>query len=274
MEDFTITIYCMIDDYLQKTNNQIDSKRKMNDAEIITTAFIAIRYFGCNYTKSMDYMKIHFKCNIPNKSNFNRMLIRLQDKFNYIFIAFAKIFKYLNTSCEYIIDSFPIAVCKNIRIPRNKILKNEAYRGYNASKREYFYGFKIQVITTVTGIPVDYFIVAGSVHDSTALQAMNIDLPENSNLYADSGYTDYELENYYKELEKINLLVDRKSNSKKQYEPWINYIIKTCRKQVEVTFSEISYWLPKTIHAVTPNGFLLKISLIIQTFAIYKYLSI
>jgi len=141
MDDFTVTIYCIIDDYLKKTNNQIDSKRKMNDAEIITTAFVAIRYFGCNYAKAMDYMKKHFKCNVPDKSNFNRMLMRLSERIHYIFIAFARVFKHLNTSCEYIIDSFPIAVCKNIRIPRCKLLQDEAYRGYNKSKREYFYGY-------------------------------------------------------------------------------------------------------------------------------------
>jgi len=102
---------------------------------------------------------------------------------------------------------------------------------------------------------------------------MNIDLPENSIVYTDKGYTDYEIEDLYKELEKIDFWVERKSNSKRPVKPYITYLIKTFRKQIEVTFSEMSYWLPKTIHAVTPEGFMLKISLLIFTFAMYKYLA-
>ncbi|MFT2011557.1 hypothetical protein ACMA1I_22995 [Pontibacter sp. 13R65] len=65
---------------------------------------------------------------------------------------------------------------------RCKLLRHRAYRGYNASKREYFYGFKVEVITTVDGLPVQFFIVAGSVHASRALQAMQLELPEGSKL--------------------------------------------------------------------------------------------
>lgn len=59
-------------------------------------------------------------------------------------------------------------------------MDNEAYREFNSSKKEYFYGFKIQVITTQDGIPVEYFLSAGSLADRTAFQSMNIDLPARS----------------------------------------------------------------------------------------------
>jgi hypothetical protein len=55
----------------------------------------------------------------------------------------------------------------------------------------------VQVITTFDGIPVEYFFTAGSFQDITAFQSMNINLPENSELIADSAYTDYELEDFY-----------------------------------------------------------------------------
>lgn len=38
--------------------------------------------------------------------------------------------------------------------------------------------------------------IAGSVHDNTALQAMQLDLPESSEIYADSAYTNYEKETF------------------------------------------------------------------------------
>ena len=85
-------------------------------------------------------------------------------------------------------------------------MKGRAYHGYNASKREYFYGFKIQVITTADGIPVEYFIGAGSFHDVTAFKSMNINLPQGSTMYLDSAYNDYEFEDLSLECDGIELL--------------------------------------------------------------------
>ncbi len=82
--------------------------------------------------------------------------------------------------------SFPVAVCKNIRISRSKLIKGKEFRGYNASKREFFYGFKVHVVTTGDGIPVEFMVTAGTVHDNTTFQGMDINLPQNSDLYGDA----------------------------------------------------------------------------------------
>lgn len=170
------------------------------------------------------------------------------------------------------IDSFPVSVCRNIRIHRCRLLSGEAYRGYNASKKEYLYGFKVEVIITSDGLPVDYFIVAGSVHDAKAFQAMHLALPEGSSLYADSAYTNYELEDLYLECEQVALLAARKSNSKRPDSPAMSFIKKTMRKRVETSFSGIENFFPKSIHAVTPQGFRLKIMLFLFAYTIDKCL--
>lgn len=43
--------------------------------------------------------------------------------------------KELNLSKEYIIDIFPVSVCRNIRIPKCKLLQGRAYRGFTKSKK-------------------------------------------------------------------------------------------------------------------------------------------
>lgn len=166
------------------------------------------------------------------------------------------------------IDSFPVAVCRNIRINRCRLLNDEAYRGYNASKREYFYGFKVEVIVTADGLPASYFIVAGSVHDGKALQAMHLDLPPQSSLYGDSAYTNYEIEDLLLECEQVSLLTQRKSNSKRKDSPAMGFIKTVMRKRIETTFSQIEAAFPRAIHAVAPQGFLLKILLFLFAYTI------
>ena len=104
----------------------------------------------------------------------------------------------------------------------------------------------------------------------TAFKSMNIDLPAGSELYADSGYTDYELEDYYKEMEQIHLLVMRKSNSKRPDHPALAFLKTMMRKRIETTFSEITAFFPRKIHAVTPQGFLLKVILIIFAYTLNR----
>ena len=76
----------------------------------------------------------------------------------------------LNTEAIYLIDSLPIAVCDNIRIRRSKIYSGEDFRGYQASKKRYFYGLKIHLMVTQEGQPVACFLTPGSVGDVDALK--------------------------------------------------------------------------------------------------------
>ena len=53
MRDFTIAIYCFIDDLLQKSMpGCCDKRRKLSDAQIITTVLIGARYFYGNHESS------------------------------------------------------------------------------------------------------------------------------------------------------------------------------------------------------------------------------
>jgi len=45
-------------------------------------------------------------------------------------------------------------------------------------------------------------------------------------------------------------------------------MIADSRKRIETTFSQISSMFPKRIHAVTPDGFLMKVVLFIFVFTI------
>lgn len=268
MTDYTIAIYCFVHDYLSISGPKEDHRRKVNDALIVTTALLAARYFHGNFVTARQYMYQHHGMQRLHKSNFNRHLHRLTKTITSIFLALGQTLKQLNLESQYLIDSFPVAVCRNIRIKRCKLLQGEAYRGYNTSKREYFYGFKVQVVTTIDGIPIQYFIVAGSLHDSTAFQSMYIDLPPNSELFGDSAYTIYELEDLYQECDQVQLLIQRKSNSKRPDHPALAFIKKEMRKRIETTFSQITAWFPRKIHAVTPQGFLLKIVLFLFAFTL------
>ena len=57
----------------------------------------------------------------------------------------------------------------------------------------------------------------------------------------------------------------RKANSKRPHEPWQAFLVQHFRKGVETTISQITERLPKSVHAVTAQGFALKLLLFVFT---------
>lgn len=264
LQDKVIGIYCLIDDILLGIGHYENKQRRVSDSEIIATAIVAALYFKGNQSHAIGYVRTHrLMPQMIFKSGFTRRLQKVQSLILWLFLEMGRLFKYVCCELEYIIDSFPLKVCHNIRISRSKLLRGEEWRGYNASKREYYYGVKVQLITTKDGIPVEVCFVPGSEHDVQALSKLYIDLPPQSRLYGDSAYTAYEMEELYRETELIDLKITRKSNSKRPDEPHEAFIKTVMRKRIETAISEIIELTPHSIHAVTIKGFLLKILLFV-----------
>jgi len=180
----------------------------------------------------------------------------------------------LNSDAIYVIDSFPIAVCDNIRIRRSKIYSDEHFRGYQASKKRYFYGLKIHRMVTQDGQPVECFLTHGGFGDVDALKYYAYELPDGSIIYADKAYNDYEIEDLLQEVDHIKLIPIRKKNSKRALPPSISFVQRYHRKRVETAGSLIEQLLPKSIHAVTSQGFELKVALFVIASSLNGYLNL
>lgn len=269
MKDKTIAIYVFIDDLMITTGHKEPISRNASDSEIITTALIAAFYFHGHIDHAISYVKgSGLMPKMLGKSRFNRRLHAIFELIIDLFFNISEAIKKLNISSEYIIDSFPVSVCENVRISRSKIIKGNQYRGRKASMKKYFYGFTVQVVVTVDGIPVEFVMLPGSHHDVVGMRNMFLNLPEDSILYGDNAYTDYDYEDERLEAENIKLMIARRANSKRQHQPWQDYMLSIRRKRIETTFSQISIMFPKHIHAVTVNGFLLKVVMFIFIFTI------
>jgi len=259
-----IATYCLCADSLLAFHHKDDPQSKMTDAEILTTALFSARFFHGNLQATRGYLKSHgFIPHMLSLGRFLRRLYRIQHLLVLLVRSLGKVFSQLNLSSTYLIDSFPVAACDNIRIQRNKVLGEEKYRGYCASKRRYFYGVKIVVLCTAQGEPVEVFLMPGSIHDVSALRVLDFDLPEGSVVYCDSAFTEYETEDLLGEALGIRLKPMRKKNSKRKEEPWMGYLQAVGRKRIETLGSSIERLLPKSIHAVTAQGFFLKVFLFV-----------
>lgn len=261
MDTQIVAVYCICDDLLQALNHHNDPQCQMSDSEVMTTAIVAMLYFGGNWELARAHLcEYGYVPHMLSKSRFNRRLHRIGHLTTVLFATLAEVFKQWNDDSIYLVDSVPVAVCDNYRIPHAKIYQDEAYRGYQASKKRYFYGLKVHLVVTKDQEPVEFFLTPGAASDTKALESFAFDLPVGAQIFGDKAYNHYVVEDVLHEC-GIELLPIRKRNSKRPLPPWMRYLQAYYRKRVETAGSLLERLLPKSIHAVTPAGFELKVCL-------------
>jgi hypothetical protein len=90
-------------------------------------------------------------------------------------------FHKMNSLKIYLADSFPIPVCRNIRIRLCKIYQDKCFCGHISSRKEYFYGLKVHVLMTESGIHVEIFLSPGEYSDTNSLYDFSV--PYESAIY-------------------------------------------------------------------------------------------
>ena len=97
-----------------------------------------------------------------------------------------------------IMDSFPLPLCQSVRNHRASIFEGVADIGYNASKHQWFYGFKVYMLVTLSGYILNYIVTSASVHDIKAVEDL-LEGCQQSVILADLGYLSQALKDRLKQ---------------------------------------------------------------------------
>ena len=271
MELEITTYYCLCEELLTALNIKENSQVKTNNAEVMTVLLTAACFFHGNIRNALIFLKEHgYTPDMISESRLDRRLHAIDDfVWLSLFFILSKTFKDRNKSEEYIVDSFPVPVCDNIRISRSKIFKTERYRGYIACKRRFFYGIRVHMIVTADKEPVEFQFAPGADADVAVFKQLDFDLPPGSVCHGDKAYNDYNFEDMLKLAADITFKPIRKKNSLRAIDPAeVRRTERRTRKKIETGFSMITNLFPKKIHAVTQKGFALKVMSFILVFAI------
>lgn len=151
-----------------------------------------------------------------------------------------KIADRISESDYYIIDSMPLEVCKWIRNQRCSICKENIEtspdRGYCASQKSKYYGYKLHAVCTVDGVFTDFNLTGASVHDIHYLKNIKL-MYENCTILGDKGYLSIDYQRDLFSSNQIRLEVPMRKNQK-NYQPQ-TYIFRKSRKRIETLFSQL-----------------------------------
>lgn len=153
-----------------------------------------------------------------------------------------------------IIDSFPVPVCQPIRNRRAKIFRGYADIGYKATKKIYYYGFKVHAIVSDDGYLLDYIVTKASVHDAKeTVELITNAHPDNRYLLGDEGYLG---KNLHQRLEQMGytLWTPYRKNMKNAQKHNKHYLM-ALRRTIESDFSLLSSYNAENNRARSLAGF-------------------
>lgn len=261
MEIYATSVYVVSAEILKVLEVQDDPQAKMENAEVMTFAVVAAKFFHSNYVKARYFCRrLGLFPTILSNSRLNRRLHKIPwICWHALFRFLALLFKENSDNKMFAIDSFPIACCQKNRVDKRKLFLEKSYLGFAASKKRYFCGIKVHMLVTGDGKPIEVHVKAGTVSDVKVLWSMELDIPEEALLYADGAYNCFDLEDILQE-EGIKLLAKRGAMGKNRLRSKeLEREISSRRQIVETAFSSITNLLPRYLKVRTEKGFLLKV---------------
>ena len=251
---------------------------KMTDIEVIALA-LAAESLGID-SENLLFSKLRkeYSADFPrliDRCNFNRRRRRLQDDISRVAEFVSKAVG--NDSKQFIIDSIPVPICQNVRIPRAKICREDPRiqpaRGFHASHKHYFFGFKMQLVLTRKGIPVAMGFTPGNVHDTAFLDCLSDVELHDCELIGDKGYLSTPRQTTLFEHDRIRLITPLRANMKRKATLW-NPAYRCTRKRIETLFSQLcDHMLIKRNYAKTLNGLFARMCSKISSVAVLQYIN-
>lgn len=265
-KDQILLTFCIIDDIIKAMGWKRDKQQKMRDSEVLTVACLSHQYFGGNYQATLSFLEATDQSLFPDllsKSRFIRRLHRFLDVLPQILSILSEIKRKLSIRSLYFMDSFPLPVCEDIRIRRARLMRGKESRGDIASKRVYFYGIRVHIVTDEESFIHEFVIGSGGSHDLHGWANASFSfLKEGDRVICDRAYPCYEWEEEMGR-EGIFWMPIRRKGSRRYEGELRERGKKAVRRLVETVGSVLRLYLGKRVHAVTARGLLLKVMMAI-----------
>ena len=257
MDDtFIITTFVILTDVLRTLGHQDDCRARTADAEVLTVAVVAATYFQNHHERALCVLRgMHYLSGPLSIARFNRRLHRLAPWFEALLPLVATTFA---GGDVYILDSLPVPVCKRARRWRCRKVRGRAYCGYCKAKDEKFFGWRLHLVCTPAGVPVNFRLLPGGWHDLTPVHELTWDLPSGARVLCDKAYNSAVDEASILADTGVRLVPIRKENMRpNEFADWCD--LKYYRHGIETRNSQLEKMGLERLYARTNEGFSLKV---------------
>jgi hypothetical protein len=243
--DLLTIIFVLVDDWYQTygykfLKGKVGKKPVFKDSEVMTLmlAHDFIPYPG--ETQYVGFIRANYLALFPklvDQSQFNRRaraLRLLVEQFRRFWI----VQKGWHLHTNYLLDTKPIPVVGYKRLKSHSDFAGNADYGRCVSRNLSYFGYKLVVLSTLSGIPVAYELVPANLDERLAAEAV-IDYLASCDIFADKGFLGFEWQTSIFDQTNNLIWTPKRKNQVVQNSKALDRWLSSVRERIEGVFHEI-----------------------------------
>jgi len=258
-------------------NNQglrVGRRVSFSDKQMIK--MLLVRDFeGISYNRELvRFLKVYFKRYFPKIPNHSTFCRREKKLLPLLEVVRQNLLEKLDVRFEKlkITDTTPIPVARFSPYRRYKLFP-EANFGYCAALDERYKGFKLNLLTTISGIPTDFDLMPANRHDSQLLEEL-INNYQDITIIADKGYCSQPLKENLRTNNNLLITPMKHYKSKTKTNTYSEKQLLKKRTIIESTFNQLKTRFGIVNHQLkTLNGLIARIFNILFTYTLVIFIN-
>jgi len=139
---------------------------------------------------------------------------------------------------NYLLDTKPVPVVGYKRFKKHSDFVGNAEYGRCASRNLNYFGYKLVVLSTLSGIPVAYELVPANLDERLAAEAV-MDYLANCDIFADKGFLGFEWQTSIFDQTNNLIWTPKRKNQSVQNSKAFDHWLSSIRERIEGVFHEV-----------------------------------
>jgi hypothetical protein len=247
--DLCTAVYVLVDDRYQVVAAAYDHRPgpdgACRDSEVITLTLVAELVGLDEETRFLAYIRRNHPTlfpELPDRSRYNRRRRHLVEVTNRIRLALARdVLLHLTPEDRdlAVIDSLPVPVVGFAHARGAHRWYGEARYGHNAAKHQTFYGYKLHLLATASGVVLDFALVPANIADGTLTEQLLIG-QRDLIVLGDKAYLNAPLQALLARRNQVYLLTPARSNQRPAPDPRRAATLAHFRQAIETLNSQLA----------------------------------
>ncbi|MDX6484708.1 MAG: hypothetical protein QOE95_2481 [Gaiellaceae bacterium] len=238
-------MYVLVDDWYKQQaprwlTGRVGAKPAFSDPELIT--LMLAMDFLCFESESqfLSFMRANYLPLFPrlcDQSQFNRRARALR-------LAVEELRRAWLTELAatddrfFLLDTKPVPVTGYKRSKKRSDFRRSAGYGYCSARRLHYFGYKLVAVTTFSGLPVAYELVAANTDERVAAEEVLCVL-RSCDIFGDKGFVGADWQREVTEQTGNRVWTAKRINQKEQNPPRFYRLLSSVRERIEGSFNEL-----------------------------------
>jgi hypothetical protein len=238
-------MYVLVDDWYKLhaprlLKGKVGAKPVFSDPEVITL-MLAMDFLSFeSETQFLSFMRANYLELFPklcDQSQFNRRARSLRFIVEQLRRAWLEELG-ATQDLFLLMDTKPVPVVSYKRSKKRSDFRQSAGYGYCSARHFHYFGYKFVAVTTFSGLPVVFEMVAANTDEREAAEEVLSSL-RSCDIFGDKGFIGEEWQQGVKEQTGNRVWTSKRVNQKVQNPQWFDRLLNSVRERIEGSFNEL-----------------------------------